>query len=138
MSFGNSLISVSSHSLWTWNSTEDNQKFPFFSSIWSFFLQEHIFSAAGRDLLDLLQSLLILDPCKRCTCTEALNMPYFKNKPAPSLGHQLPLPASVRSDLDMSAGVAQPGIKRKHIDRSETSALAKRLVFWIWKSIAWK
>lgn len=56
-------------------------------------------------------------------------MPYFKNKPAPSLGHQLPLPASVRSDLDMSAAVAQPGIKRKHIDRSETSALAKRLVF---------
>ena len=89
--------------------------------------QESIFSAAGRDLIELMQSMLTLDPRRRCSCTEALKMDYFKNKPAPSLGHQLPLPAAVRDELGRAP--PQPGTKRKILDGVESSGLAKRLVF---------
>lgn len=37
-----------------------------------------IFTAAGDDLLDLIESLLHIYPPKRCNCTEALKMPYFR------------------------------------------------------------
>jgi cyclin-dependent kinase 7 len=90
--------------------------------------QESIFSAAGRDLIQLLQSMLTLDPRKRCSCTQALKMDYFRNKPPPSLGHQLPLPASVREELGRTSGQAV-GSKRKILDGVESSGLAKRLVF---------
>lgn len=54
----------------------------------------HIFTAAPNDLLQLLEKLLALCPSNRCTCTEALNMPYFSNKPAPTVGEKLPMPSS--------------------------------------------
>jgi cyclin-dependent kinase 7 len=74
--------------------------------------------------------MLTLDPRRRCSSTEALRMNYFKNKPAPSLGHQLPLPASVREELGETVVVPpQPGTKRKLSDRAELSGLAKRLNF---------
>lgn len=38
----------------------------------------HIFSAASDDLLQLLESLLALYPPKRCDCTQALQMAYFR------------------------------------------------------------
>jgi hypothetical protein len=58
-------------------------------------------------------------------------MNYFKNKPAPSLGHQLPLPAAVRDELGKTVvAPPQPGMKRKMMDGVESSGLAKRLVFW--------
>jgi hypothetical protein len=57
-------------------------------------------------------------------------MDYFKNKPAPSLGHQLPLPAAVRDELGKTVvAPPQPGMKRKMMDGVESSGLAKRLVF---------
>jgi hypothetical protein len=55
-------------------------------------------------------------------------MDYFRNKPPPSLGHQLPLPASVREELGRTSGQAV-GSKRKILDGVESSGLAKRLVF---------
>lgn len=93
---------------------------------------ETIFTAAGRDLIQLLQSMLSLDPRKRCTCTEALKMDYFKNKPPPSLGFQLPLPSSIREELGLNSAAPQQvqvGSKRKLMEGVESSGLAKRLIF---------
>ena len=59
-------------------------------------------------------------------------MEYFRNKPPPSLGFQLPLPASVREELGLTSGMAaavQVGTKRKLPEGTELSGLAKRLVF---------
>jgi len=51
-------------------------------------------------------------------------MLYFSNKPAPTPGPSLPLPASLRQNaMDKS------GTKRKVTDNSEGGSLAKRLVF---------
>jgi serine/threonine protein kinase len=38
----------------------------------------HIFTAAGDDLILLLQKLLSVNPQGRCNCTEALQLPYFR------------------------------------------------------------
>jgi len=38
----------------------------------------HIFTAAGDDLLLLLEKLLSVNPQARCNCTEALQLPYFR------------------------------------------------------------
>ncbi|XP_049765676.1 cyclin-dependent kinase 7 isoform X1 [Schistocerca cancellata] len=86
-----------------------------------------IFTAAGDDLLDLLQSLLSLDPCKRCTSSEALQMPYFRNKPYPSPGDQLPLPASVRGND--TNDTSKQNLKRKLTDGMQGGPQAKKLVF---------
>ena len=37
-----------------------------------------LFLAASDDLLALLGSLLTINPSKRCSCTQALKMPYFR------------------------------------------------------------
>lgn len=37
---------------------------------------QHIFSAAGDDLLELLQGLFRFDPCTRFTATQVINLPY--------------------------------------------------------------
>lgn len=58
----------------------------------------HIFTAAPDDLLQLMEKLLALFPGHRCTCTEALQMPYFMNKPAPTIGPKLPLPSTCNSN----------------------------------------
>nr|CAD7200126.1 unnamed protein product [Timema douglasi] len=38
----------------------------------------HIFTAASDDLLELLGSLLAIVPLHRCSCQQALKMPYFR------------------------------------------------------------
>lgn len=73
-----------------------------------------IFSAAGDDLLFLLEKMLALYPHNRCTATEALKMPYFTNKPAPSIGHKLPMPISVVSNNnDDIEDLAKPSMNLK-------------------------
>ncbi|KZS07948.1 Cyclin-dependent kinase 7 [Daphnia magna] len=84
----------------------------------------HIFTAAADDLLQLLSRFLALNPAERCTCSEALQMPYFSNKPAPTPGSALPLPASLSQ-----AAIDKSGTKRKVTDNGEGGSLAKRLVF---------
>jgi len=81
-----------------------------------------IFTAAGDDLLNLLAKLLALCPLQRCESREALQMPYFSNKPHPSHGASLPLPSSVTGRLD------KPSNKRKLPD-GEANAFAKKLIF---------
>ncbi|XP_074668448.1 cyclin-dependent kinase 7 isoform X6 [Strix aluco] len=53
---------------------------------------QHIFSAAGDDLLNLLQGLFTFNPCTRVTATQALKQKYFSNRPGPTPGNQLPRP----------------------------------------------
>lgn len=91
----------------------------------------HIFTAAGDDLILLLEKLLSINPQGRCNCTEALQLPYFRyfkidygyparlkemvlnsNKPAPTNGPLLPLPSSVRRN-------PHQGLKRKMIDTGD-------------------
>lgn len=54
-----------------------------------------IFTAAGNDLLQLLEQLLAINPLDRCSCEHALQLPYFSNKPNPTPGPNLPMPTSV-------------------------------------------
>ncbi|XP_067009353.1 cyclin-dependent kinase 7 [Anabrus simplex] len=86
---------------------------------------KHIFTAAGDDLLELIEKLLSIYPLARCTCEEALQMPYFSNKPYPSPGNQLPLPSSIRGLL----GDSKATLKRKLLDNEEGASQPKRLVF---------
>lgn len=85
----------------------------------------HIFTAAGDDLLMLAERLLALYPLNRCTATEALKMPYFSNKPAPTPGEKLPLPSSFTQKL----ADERPSLKRKLLDAGEGGTKPKKLQF---------
>lgn len=88
---------------------------------------DDIFTAAGPDLIELMSCMLSLDPNKRCRCSEALKMPYFRNRPAPTPGPNLPMPNSLSSkDSDLNDFEVATGNKRKLL---ESSGLAKKLVF---------
>ena len=84
---------------------------------------KHIFTAAADDLLDILKGLLMLNPNDRLSCSEALKMPFFSNKPPPTYGPKLPLPQNIRKLKD----VEKPSLKRKLLDSAEGGSLAKRL-----------
>lgn len=84
----------------------------------------HIFTAATDELLALLESLLAMNPLSRCSCSEALQMPYFSSKPAPTPGLKLPLPSSLMQKVD-----EKPNLKRKLLENSEGAILPKRLQF---------
>ena len=92
---------------------------------------QDIFTAASADLLQLVSKTLALDPLKRCTCKEALQLPYFRNKPAPASGASLPLPSSIAAKKDSNTNTGNPmgRNKRKFIEDAESSGLAKKLVF---------
>jgi cyclin-dependent kinase 7 len=85
----------------------------------------HIFTAAGDDLLQLAEKLLAMYPLNRCTCTEALKMPYFSNKPAPTPGPKLPMPSSFTQKM----ADEKPSLKRKLLESLEGGTLPKRLQF---------
>jgi len=86
-----------------------------------------IFTAAGDDLLHLLEHLVKLCPLKRFDSTTALKSSYFSNKPAPSHGSSLPLPSSVAASKDQDKNVPQQ-LKRKNSEM-ESNPLAKKLIF---------
>lgn len=91
-----------------------------------------IFSAASNDLIELLEKLLAMYPSNRCTCTEALQMEYFSNKPAPTQGHKLPLPsANGRNNNDDEDPRPSINLKRKMdaIADGLSSVPKKRLQF---------
>lgn len=85
---------------------------------------QDIFTAAGDDLIELLERLLNLDPLKRWSCSNALKSNYFKNNPAPSNGSSLPLPSSMQKrEQEMR------GSKRKALEKNENSGTVKKLIF---------
>lgn len=83
---------------------------------------QHFFPAAPDDLLQLIDRLLALCPLDRCTCTEALQMPYFANKPPPTEGHRLPMPGSCA----LAAEEKRPNMKRKTADAADGVGLPKK------------
>lgn len=85
-----------------------------------------IFTAATPDLLQVLETMLSLDPNRRGEARDALQMDYFANKPYPSPGSQLPLPSNLREPTEPVSRTA--GVKRKR-DGLASSGLAKRLEF---------
>lgn len=85
----------------------------------------HIFPAAPDDLLQLIEKLLALCPLDRCNCTEALQMPYFSNKPAPTEGFKLPMPNSCQLKPDEK----KPNMKRKTEMADGSMIPKKRLQF---------
>ncbi|GFR12422.1 hypothetical protein TNCT_595122 [Trichonephila clavata] len=85
-----------------------------------------IFTAAGDDLIDVLSRMLALNPLKRCTCKEALKMPYFSNYPAPTPCSQLPMPSGNSFFISEETGAVEP-MKRKM--EGNESFIAKRLMF---------
>lgn len=86
---------------------------------------KHIFTAAGDDLLDLIASLLNVNPSERCSCDQALQMPYFSNKPPPTPGPKLPLPNTIMKREPEE----KPSLKRKLLESLDGGSLAKRLQF---------
>ena len=45
---------------------------------------DETFTAAPKDALSLLRSILVLDPSKRWTASQCLSHPYFSNQPSPT------------------------------------------------------
>ncbi|XP_077989114.1 cyclin-dependent kinase 7-like [Glandiceps talaboti] len=88
----------------------------------------HIFTAVPDDLLDLIECLLKYDPSTRCTCSQALKMAYFSNKPAPTPPAQLPRPSNVSAEILKEPQQPKVGMKRKLLEK-EAAGLAKKLVF---------
>ncbi|XP_041092434.1 cyclin-dependent kinase 7-like isoform X2 [Polyodon spathula] len=88
---------------------------------------EHIFSAAGDDLLELLQGLFTYNPCTRLTASQALKKRYFSNRPGPTPGPQLPRPSCSVEALKEQQNTSI-GIKRKW-DGAEPATLVKKLLF---------
>lgn len=100
-----------------------------------------IFSAAGDDLLDLLEKLFLYDPQRRIDATNCLKHAYFSNAPAPTPPHMLPIHGGGASnDPVIDAALQQPvrvinqgmshTMKRKlKEDPGDMEATVKRLIF---------
>ncbi|XP_032824399.1 cyclin-dependent kinase 7 [Petromyzon marinus] len=87
---------------------------------------ENIFTAATDDLLELLQGLFTFSPAARLTATQAMQMPYFSNRPGPTPPAQLPRPSFAREIMkEHERGT----IKRKRFEDAEAGCLAKKLIF---------
>uniref|UniRef100_A0A8C3HAJ9 Cyclin-dependent kinase 7 n=1 Tax=Chrysemys picta bellii TaxID=8478 RepID=A0A8C3HAJ9_CHRPI len=94
---------------------------------------QHIFSAAGDDLLDLLQGLFIFNPCTRVTATQALKQKYFSNRPGPTPGSQLPRPNCPAEALKEQQN-SLLNLKRKRtegIDQGNFSSKSLHFIFLI-------
>ncbi|CAG2163575.1 unnamed protein product [Oppiella nova] len=85
-----------------------------------------IFIAVKDDLIDLLSLMLALNPLKRCTCGQGLQMPYFSNSPAPTPSTQLPRPQANANTFDPE--MYKPSNKRS-LNGEKMAPMAKRLHF---------
>jgi len=86
-----------------------------------------IFSAAGDDLINLLERLFDYDPVERINATDALKHAYFSNHPAPTLAYMLPRPG-MNNDND-PVSKASNLLKRKMEDPMAHDVTAKKLIF---------
>uniref|UniRef100_A0A8B9D2Q3 Cyclin-dependent kinase 7 n=1 Tax=Anser brachyrhynchus TaxID=132585 RepID=A0A8B9D2Q3_9AVES len=88
---------------------------------------QHIFSAAGDDLLSLLQGLFAFNPCARVTATQALKQTYFTNRPGPTPGNQLPRP-NCPAEVVKEQQNSLLNLKRKRTEGID-QGLPKKLIF---------
>ena len=88
---------------------------------------ENIFTAVKDDMIKVLKTMLVLNPGSRCTCSQALQMPYFSNEPPPTPPHLLPQPNGKNSQEISESGPERSGHKRA-LDQAPVST-AKRLNF---------
>ncbi|XP_059132435.1 cyclin-dependent kinase 7 isoform X1 [Peromyscus eremicus] len=89
---------------------------------------QHIFIAAGDDLLELIQGLFLFNPCTRTTASQALKTKYFSNRPGPTPGCQLPRPNCPSEALKEQANPSV-ATKRKRTEALEQGILPKKLIF---------
>lgn len=90
-----------------------------------------MFTALQQDSIDILESMLKLNPNDRCTCTEALNMTYFRTEPfpaAPALLPRLKQPDSETTKQENGDGIGVI-IKSEPIDVDVKPTKSKRLKF---------
>lgn len=87
---------------------------------------ENIFTAVKDDMIKLLKTMLVLNPVSRCTCSQALQMPYFSNEPAPTSPQLLPQPSSSNQDTDVSGRLKRPNLNNS---TDKLAPTAKRLNF---------
>jgi len=80
-----------------------------------------IFTAAGDDLIEMAESMFQMCPLKRCTATEALKMPYFSNRPAPTVGSKLPMPNRHKVEEE-----PRPSLKRKMLELNDIHLPGKK------------
>src|SRR5699024_3472470 len=82
---------------------------------------ENIFTAVKDDMIKVLKAMLVLNPCSRCTCSQALQMPYFSNDPLPTPPHLLPQPNGGNSQETSAsdAGTERHGFKRPNVNSLE-------------------
>lgn len=85
-----------------------------------------IFTASGDDLIQVLEKMLALNPLKRCSCKEALKMPYFNNRPAPTPCSQLPMPTG---NTVMVTGESTPNASTKRKSDNDSVNISKKLMF---------
>lgn len=91
---------------------------------------ENIFTAVKDDMIKLLYTMLALNPSSRCTCSQALQMPYFSNDPAPTPPSMLPQPKGSNSDDFEDMNLERSATKRPLSSTNEKLApTAKRLNF---------
>jgi len=87
---------------------------------------QEIFSAAGDDLIDLLEQLFDYDPLKRINATNSLKHSYFSNRPAPTVGPMLPQPGKKNANEVKSAS---SNLKRKMNDPNDAQTIVKKIIF---------
>ncbi|XP_064608067.1 cyclin-dependent kinase 7-like [Liolophura sinensis] len=88
-----------------------------------------IFTACGPDLIEVLSKLLHLNPLRRCTASEALDLAYFSNKPAPTPGPELPIPGDNKLVKQAQAELQRPSLKRKLQQDGTGAGFVKKLLF---------
>lgn len=90
---------------------------------------ENIFTAVKDDTIQLLKAMIVLNPANRCTCSQALQMPYFSNDPAPTPPKLLPQPNGGSQEASETT-TERSSLKRANFDSLDKHApTAKRLNF---------
>lgn len=92
---------------------------------------ENIFTAMTDDFLDVIKSMLVLNPSDRCTCQEALRMDYFRNEPSPTIPSLLPKPSTnSEQSLEEESQRINSASKRPNVyDNEKTAPYVKKLNF---------
>lgn len=86
-----------------------------------------IFTAAPDDMIEFAEKLFSLNPLQRTSSSDALKMPYFSNRPPPTVGSKLPMPTTFEKQDEEE----RPSLKRKMFELIDSSNIAgkKRLQF---------